>query len=82
MVYGTYGLIRYVKRVGVTYKTAYRWWKDGKLEAYQSHTGTIIVREQADLPTGVALYRRAACVKQAIEQCMDVADEDATRGQD
>ena len=26
--------------------------------------------------------RRTACVKQAIEQCMDVPDEDATRFQD
>ena len=56
MVYRTRELIPYAKQVGVTYKTAYRWWKDGKLEAYQSQTGTIIVREQLDRPLEVAVH--------------------------
>jgi putative resolvase len=37
----------YAKKTGVTYKTAFRWWKAGKLNAYQMDTGTIIVREPA-----------------------------------
>jgi putative resolvase len=37
----------YAKKTGVTYKTAFRWWKAGKLDAYQMDTGTIIVREPA-----------------------------------
>ena len=49
-------LSQYAKQVGVTYKTAHRWWKDGKLDAYQSHTGTIIVWEQPDRPVGVAVH--------------------------
>jgi predicted site-specific integrase-resolvase len=27
--------------MGVTYKTAFRWWKAGKLDAYQLDTGTV-----------------------------------------
>ena len=50
--------------MGVSYKTAYRWWKDGKLDAYQSHTGTIIVREKPERPTGVALYARVSSAAQ------------------
>ena len=33
-------LSQYAKRMNVTYKTAYRWWKAGKLDAYQLDTGT------------------------------------------
>jgi len=33
-------LSAYARQIGVTYKTAYRWWKAGKLDAYQLDTGT------------------------------------------
>ena len=56
MVYRTHELILHAKQVGVWYKTAYRWWKDGKLDVYQSYTGTIIVREQPDRPVRVAVH--------------------------
>ena len=37
-------LSEYAKNVGVTYTTAYNWYKDGKIVgAYQTATGTIIV---------------------------------------
>ena len=38
-------LSAYARQIGVTYKTAYRWWKAGKLDAYQLDTGTVIVRD-------------------------------------
>ena len=38
----------YAKKVGVSYKTAWRWFKDGKLDAYQMDTGTIIVNETSN----------------------------------
>lgn len=55
-------LSAYAKKMGVNYKTAYRWWKSGKLDAYQLDTGTIIVREPlaAEAPTKVALYARVS----------------------
>ncbi len=50
----------YAKRIGVSYKTAYRWWRAGRLDAYQLDTGTIIVREEVQPTVGrqVALYAR------------------------
>ena len=41
-------LSQYAKQVGVSYKTAYRWYRAGSLDAYQTDTGIIIVRDQAD----------------------------------
>ncbi len=48
--------------MGVSYRTVFRWWKAGKLDAYQLDTGTIIVREpaQAQEDLGVALYARVS----------------------
>ena len=57
---------------------------------FPSDTGDDLVDDFVAVITSMAarIYgrrnskRRAACVKQAIEQCMDVADEDAARVQD
>jgi len=40
----------WAKKQGISYLTAYRWFKDGKLpvEAYQSESGTIIVKDESD----------------------------------
>jgi putative resolvase len=56
----------YAKKTGVTYKTAFRWWKAGKLDAYQMDTGTIIVREPATSAETlhVALYARVSSADQ------------------
>jgi len=60
-------LSQYAKRAGVTYKTAWRWWKQGQLDAYQTPTGTVIVR---DVPAAspvkgrVALYARVSSADQ------------------
>lgn len=57
-------LSQYAKQMGVSYRTAFRWWKAGKLDAYQLDTGTIIVRDPVvSLPT-VALYARVASANQ------------------
>lgn len=83
MVYRTYELIQCIRQVGVSYKTAYRWWKDDKLDAYQSHIGTIIVREQPDRPTGVALYARVSSADQkedALRQMQRLRDYAAAKG--
>src|SRR5438552_10074625 len=56
----------YAKKTGVTYKTAFLWWKAGKLDAYQMDTGTIIVREPATSAeqVQVALYARVSSADQ------------------
>lgn len=59
-------LSQYAKKMGVSYKTAFRWWKAGKLDAYQLDTGTIIVREPAQRAEAmhVALYARVSSADQ------------------
>ena len=55
----------YARQIGVTYKTAYRWWKAGKLDAYQMDTGTVIVRDPLKVSaTTVALYARVSAIDQ------------------
>jgi putative resolvase len=57
-------LSQYAKQMGVSYRTAFRWWKAGKLDAYQLDTGTIIVRDPVvSLPTA-ALYARVSSADQ------------------
>lgn len=60
-------LSTYAKRTGVSYKTAWRWYKAGTLDAYKTETGTVIVRDKADVKpiTGrIALYARVSSIGQ------------------
>src|SRR5258705_12185585 len=73
----------YARQVGVTYKTAYQWWKAGQLDAYQLPTGTIIVREAKPSATGVALYARVSSAEQkedVTRQLQRLRDYAAARG--
>jgi putative resolvase len=76
-------LSAYAKQVGVTYKTAWQWWKAGQLDAYQLPTGTIIVREPQSAATGVALYARVSSTDQqddVTRQMQRLRDYAAARG--
>ncbi len=78
-------LSQYAKQMGVSYRTAFRWWKAGKLDAYQLDTGTIIVREpvSSEASTNVALYARVSSVdqKEDLERQMQrLKDYAAARG--
>ena len=44
-------LSEYARRVGVNYKTAWRWWRAGNRDACQAASGTVIVREPAETAT-------------------------------
>ena len=57
-------LSAYAKQVGITYKTAWQWWKAGQLDAYQLPTGTIIVREPQTVASGVAWYAQVSSADQ------------------
>jgi predicted site-specific integrase-resolvase len=74
----------YARQVGVTYKTAYQWWRAGQLDAYQLPTGTIIVREpKPAAATGVALYARVSSAEQkddVTRQMQRLRDYAAARG--
>ncbi len=61
-------LSTYARQIGVTYKTAHRWWKSGKLDAYQLETGTIVVRQSEQSTSKqaehVGLYARVSSADQ------------------
>jgi predicted site-specific integrase-resolvase len=59
-------LSEWAKKNGITYRTAWKWFKSGKLpvQAEQTPTGTILVQEGGE-PTGkVALYARVSSADQ------------------
>ncbi|MBC6475647.1 MAG: hypothetical protein GDA48_24935 [Hormoscilla sp. GM102CHS1] len=41
-------LADYAREVGVSYRTAWRWWKSGALNGYQLPSGTIIINVDAE----------------------------------
>lgn len=55
-------LIDYARKMGVSYKTAWRWYKAGKIHGKQMDTGTILVFEETDRssPQKVAVYARVS----------------------
>ena len=56
-------LSTYAKTLGVTYKTTWNWFNEGKIEnAYKLPSGTIIVPEttNTDNKYGVILYARTS----------------------
>ncbi|MGI9058431.1 MAG: IS607 family transposase, partial [Ktedonobacteraceae bacterium] len=60
-------LSQYAKQTGISYKTAWRWYKAGTLDAYKTATGTVIVRDASDphpLMGRIALYARVSSIGQ------------------
>jgi predicted site-specific integrase-resolvase len=49
----------YASKLGISYKSAWRMWKKGELDAYQLPSGTIIVRQPSSV-SGVAIYARVS----------------------
>src|SRR5579875_1551578 len=39
-------LSKFAQQAGVCYKTAWRWWKAGKIKGYQMETGTVVITEE------------------------------------
>ena len=53
-------LSEYAKSIGVSYKTAWRMWKRGELNAKQLPTGTVIVNLESSNTKGVVIYARVS----------------------
>jgi len=55
-------LSTYAKQLGISYQTAWRLFKDGKLNAYKLPAGTVIVREEESQGSeqSVAIYCRVS----------------------
>ena len=79
-------LSQYAKQTGISYKTAWRWYKAGTLDAYRTATGTVIVRDASDPKpvTGrIALYARVSSAGQKDDlerQIVRLKDYAAARG--
>ena len=60
-------LSQYAKKMGVTYQTAHKWFKENKIDgAYQLSTGTIVVPEEIEKPkrTKTIIYARVSSNEQ------------------
>lgn len=55
-------LSHYAKKLGISYRTAWNWYKAGKLQGYQAESGTIIITEEEPPKTSqkVAIYARVS----------------------
>jgi predicted site-specific integrase-resolvase len=63
-------LSKWAKLQGLSYKTAWRMWRDGRLPvpAEQLATGTIILHPPVDTANGVALYARVSSADQKADR--------------
>lgn len=56
----------YARKVGISYRTAWRWFRAGQIKGYQTETGTIIITEDddsAERPIKVAIYTRVSAAE-------------------
>jgi predicted site-specific integrase-resolvase len=55
-------LSTWARKKGISYRTAWRWFKEGKLPviAEQTKTGTIFIKDEVKSPDSVAIYARVS----------------------
>lgn len=57
-------LSTFAQQAGICYKTAWRWWKAGKIKGYQMETGTVVITEEINEQPGqekiVVVYARVS----------------------
>ena len=53
-------LSTYARSLGISYRTAWRWFKAGKIAGFQADTGTIIVWEPSAAVTPTAVHHKTA----------------------
>jgi putative resolvase len=55
-------LSAWAKKQGISYRTAWRWFKEGTLPviAEQTKTGTILIVDEVETPNSVAIYARVS----------------------
>lgn len=68
----------YARKLGISYRTAHRWFKAGKVPGYPVDTGTIIVTDpvveaiSTNLPQRVAIYTRVSAAERLL-RCQRLA---------
>ena len=76
-------LSQFARQNAISYKTAWRMWKRGELQAVQLPSGTIVVKEPSEQKYGVALYARVSSADQKGDcerQLMRLREYAAARG--
>ncbi|MBI1930663.1 IS607 family transposase [Candidatus Poribacteria bacterium] len=55
-------LSQYAKKVGITYRTAWLWYKEGQIKGYQMPTGTIVITQDEERAPSekVVIYARVS----------------------
>ena len=55
-------LSTWARKKGISYRTAWRWFKEGRLPviAEQTKTGTILIKEEAASPNSAEIYARVS----------------------
>lgn len=68
-------LSEWARRQGISYKTAWRWVRQGKMPVpfEQTPTGTILVKETETTPQNVAVYARVSSVDQKADLDRQIA---------
>ena len=62
----------YAREVGVSYRTAFRWFKSGKIQGRQMDTGTILITEPTgepvvpERPLKAAIYTRVSATENKV----------------
>jgi len=75
----------YAHQLGISYRTAWRWFKAGQIAGFQADTGTIIVTEPtaeaapATVDQKIALYTRVSAAENSATSCAAVLEGQATR---
>lgn len=59
-------LSTWAKRQGISYRTAWCWFKEGKLPvaAEQTKSGTILIKDEVEQSNAVAIYARVSSADQ------------------
>jgi len=57
-------LSQFAKENTISYKTAWRMWKRGELDAIQLPSGTVVIKQASQQKYGVALYARVSSADQ------------------
>ena len=71
-------LKEYARQQGGRYRTAWRWWKAGKLPGHQMDTGTILIAPEAP-PSGVSSQRVAIYARVVSAEHMGTLESQAER---
>lgn len=64
-------LSHYARQVGISYKTAYRWWKAGQLNGYQLPSGTIVISAEKPVNPGNTTPGNIVCIYARVDSSQE-----------